>query len=293
MTFAKLEQYRTPRDRLFLIATNAIEKSGRSADRAVTRFVNDVMGEEDPELLVELVSPEVVNSASLVFLREVLQRDMDGGGIGLRPADKTGSDAVADAAGQLQSETHKTSARPSAPHSETPAEMPVGGGHGSRDTHGVIASPTPPATSTKRPATAATPATAAQPTRQEPMYLKNTAWSLKDIQSQKRETQIVTPTPAPKKPYVAPKERISAAAQLRAKNVVAAGFLNTKIVRGKPLGDWSKGEALALSERMKWDSAVFDRFCKPMPSEEMAIKDFYTDREAENIWKELEASYAP
>lgn len=282
MTFAKLEQYRTPRDRLFLIATNAIEKSGRSADRAVTRFVNDVISEEDPELLVELVSPEVVNSASLVFLREVLQRDMDGGGIGLSPADKTGSDAVADGAGQTQSDHHKTSARPSAPHSETPASQPVGGGQRKSDNQRPDASPTPPISSTNRPATVATPATAAP--------LKNTAWSLKDIQSQKRETQIVTPAPAPKKPYVAPKERISAAAQLRAKNVVAAGFLNTTIVRGRPLGEWRKGEALALTERTKWDCLVLDRFCEQLPTEETAIGEFYTEREAENLWKELEAS---
>lgn len=287
MTLADLKQYQTPRDRLLLLGTKALQKSGRSAERAVIRFINELMDSDDPELVKELVGADVVKNAALGFLREVLRRDMDGGGIGLRHVNKTGSDAAAEEACQMPRDPQWTVARPSAPQSQNPATTPVGGGHIALDTQKGASSPTShPAKSTEHP---------------EDLYTRKPLWSPSNIaptQKQGERSVPVTnnfrsaPGKAPAKaPYVAPKERVSAAQQLKAKNIVAASILTETIVRGKPLGEWRKEEALELSETLTWDGKVLKAFADPLPPGAL-VKEYITVREAENIMKTLEANRA-
>ena len=78
------------------------------------------------------------------YVAEFLERDVYGGGIGLRLDDKTGGDAVVDGEGQAVVDVHKRNARPSAPQSQKPAAVPVGGGQRSDDIQCMIASPSSP-----------------------------------------------------------------------------------------------------------------------------------------------------
>jgi hypothetical protein len=94
-----------------------------------------------------------------------------------------------------------------------------------------------------------------------------------------------------KAPYVAPKERVSAEAQLKTKNLVASSILDTLIVRGKAIGKWRKEEALELSEKLDWDGKVLKAFADPLPPGAL-VEEYITVREAEQIMKTLESTRA-
>lgn len=271
--------YFTPERRLYketCLVIQAMRESNLSRGSAEARLFATIA--EDPDLLLQLVGKERMMQFVSEHITEVEQRDFDGGGIGLCPVTKTGGDAVADEAGHCETDVHMGCAPSSAPQSQTPAEKPVGGGQTHGDSHAIHASPTTHTTVREHPRRLkSAPIDAPRPAA---------AWSPSNI------APTTKAEPKPKAPYVAPKERVSAQAQLRTKNLVASSILDTTIIRGKPLGKWKKGEALALSERMHWDCIVIDNFCKPMPSEEMAIEDFYTVREAEILMKKLEANRA-
>src|SRR4051812_15562633 len=106
--------YKTPAQQLHVLAVDSIVKSRRSAELALPKFMNVVA--EDPELLMALVGTQRLNEIALQYLRDVLSRDMDGGGIGLSPKSpkKTGSDAAVEVAGQCEDDTQASAARPSA-----------------------------------------------------------------------------------------------------------------------------------------------------------------------------------
>ena len=259
------------RMRLHLLAVEALQEFDKSVDRATPKVFHLVV--DDADLLMELVSQ---------YVQKVLDEDMNGGGIGLRPVDKTGGDVVAGGAGQSSFDALTIDAPSSAPQSQTPAEMPVGGGHARRETHFPSASPSIPsrheAYTVVREHERVLPSKKAFAAQQE-------QWRPADIApSTKTETK-------PKVPYVAPKERVSAQAQLRAKNIVAATILDTLIVRGKSIGKWRKEEALELAEKLDWDGKVLKAFADPLPPGAL-VEEYITVREAENIMKTLEANRA-
>lgn len=88
----------TPQQKLHKLAVDSISSSRRSPDLAVSKFITYVIEAPDAdELLVALITVDQLRNIALAYLREVLSRDMNGGGIGLPVpvAKKTPADLLA------------------------------------------------------------------------------------------------------------------------------------------------------------------------------------------------------
>lgn len=283
MSFERIE---TPKVRLYNLTLGFLKSFDMSVDQTAGSLVAAIS--DDPAALVELVGKDRLFSIAQEYAQRLYDEDIRGGGIGLRPADKTGSDAVADETGHDEIDTHRVTAHSSAPQSETPAAKPVGGGQAINDAQCRVASPTSPA-SAKRVTISESP----PPPKK--LETGKTIWSLDDVHGTRRALPE-TPKQIPgvkKAPYVAPKERTSAESQLKVKNLIAASVLGTTMIRGKPLGKYRKGEGLALGEKLKWEGYIVNGFCQSLPDEETVVEEFYTVYEAEQMMKTLEANYAP
>ncbi len=137
------------KQRLYTLATTALQQSERRAGfplqvQDVSKKLFQLMSMHEPDSLwLECAGEGLAMDFVQQYVAEFLERDVYGGGIGLRLDDKTGGDAVVDGEGQAVVDVHKRNARPSAPQSQTPAEKPVGGGHVLHDGQREIASSTP------------------------------------------------------------------------------------------------------------------------------------------------------
>lgn len=274
MTFAS---YMTPVKRLHLLAVQAIRESRRSVDRATPRFFNLIA--EDPDLLLELVGKDVARDIARQYLQEIFDRDMNGGGIGLRPANETGGDAVADEAGQSSYDAQSRCARPSAPQSQTPAEKPVGGGQETRDVHQSFASPTPGNANYTM-------------VKQHPRLLPGktpspgaAAWSPSNI------APAVKSEPKPKAPYVAPKPRIAFADRVQAENRYAKTILDTFMLRGRPIGDWTHEELSNVAEITGREHRIAEAFKRVTPAGGR-VRDYVKAEDAETLARSVELANA-
>ena len=271
MSFERIE---TPQVRLYNLTLGFLKSFDMSVDQTAGSLVAAIS--DDPAALVELVGKDRLIAIAQEYAQRLYDEDIRGGGIGLRPADKTGGDAAADETGQVCADTRKPGARSSAPKTQTPAAMPVGGGQLTSDAQWRPASPTSPASANR-----VTVSEYPQPVRKpEPV---NVPWSPADIGAVKKAE--------PKIPWKAPKERVSAHAQARMKNEIADTVLDTVKVRGLPIGDWISDKALEAADGMESDSRILRAFATGVPPGRR-IRDFITRVEAENIMKKLEANRA-
>ena len=115
----------TPQQKLHKLAVNSISSSRRSPELAVSKFITNIIESPDAdELLVALISIDQLRNIALAYLREVLSRDMDGGGIGLPVpvAKKTPADVSA-GGGRYPIDTHPNSASPSPSKTWSPEDV--------------------------------------------------------------------------------------------------------------------------------------------------------------------------
>jgi hypothetical protein len=138
------------KQRLYTLATTAVQELNRSTSfplqvqQVSEKLFRLMLSEEPDSLWLECAGMELARDFVQQYMAEFLERDVYGGGIGLRLDDKTGGNAVADETGQSGVDSHLQVARPSAPRSKTPAAVPAGGGQSIRDVHRALASPTSP-----------------------------------------------------------------------------------------------------------------------------------------------------
>lgn len=278
--------YQPPKNRLFLETCAVIREmrqNNLSRGSAEARLYATVV--DGADLALEMIGKERMMRFVSEHIREVEQRDFDGGGIGLRPVTKTGGNAVADEMGQSENDYRDDRTPSSAPQSQTPAEMPVGGGHVVCEDQTFAASPSPSSGNAHFTTVRQHPRRLPSAPIDTPRPPAAGVWSPSNIVPTTRGE------PKVKVPYVAPKERVSAQAQLRTKNIVAASILDTMIVRGRAIGEWRKEEALELAEKLDWDGKVLKAFADRLPPGAL-VKEYITVREAEEIMKTLEANRA-
>ena len=235
MSFERIE---TPKVRLYNLTLGFLKSFDMSVDQTAGSLVAAIS--DDPAALVELVGKDRLIGIAQEYAQRLYDEDIRGGGIGLRPANKTGGDAAADETGQETIDTQKSLARSSAPPSQTPAEKPVGGGQMLVDPHRSSASPTSPAAA-KRVTVSEYP----QPVRKpEPV---NVTWSPANISEQRAKP------PSFNKPAVSPET-------LRRITVRhAKAYLDNITCNGRPLGKLTAMEALSWAEsvdRMEDDKIV-------------------------------------
>lgn len=241
-------EYMTADKRLHLLAVEAIQSARRSTDRAVPKFVGMIA--EDPDLILELVGREKLKMLALTYLMETLQRDMDGGGIGLPAVEKAGSSAVAEGVGQSKHDTHVDVSRPSAPQSKTPAVKLVGGGHRPLDAHLASAS-----------------------------SFSNLAWSIADI-SEERSKRT-----APNKPAVSFADRV------KAESRYAKTVLDTFMLRGRPIGDWTHEELANVAETTARENRIAETFKRITPAGGR-VRDYVKAEDAEVAVRSVELANA-
>lgn len=276
MSFERIE---TPKVRLYNLTLGFLKSFDMSVDQTAGSLVAAIS--DDPAALVELVGKDRLIGIAQEYAQRLYDEDIRGGGIGLRPADKTGGNAAADETGHNGNDLQMAVARSSAPPIQTPAEKLVGGGHSHRDDQKTCASPTFPANDKR-----STVSEYVQPVRKlEPT---NVAWSPANIGTTKK---ALPPLPTPQAKAPAPKPRISFAERLKAENRYAASILNTLVIRGRPIGDWTHEEMMSQVEKNTHESRILEAFGRRTPPGQKA-RDYIQPEEAEAIAKSVGAADA-
>lgn len=247
--------YHTPKQRLYLetcAVIRAMRESSLSRGSAEARLYATVV--DGADLVLEMIGKEQMMQFVSEHITEVEQRDFDGGGIGLRPVTKTGGDAVADEAGQSENDSPYDRTRPSAPQSQTPAEMPVGGGQDQGVPQGGSASTTTHTTVREHPRRLPTaPIDAPRPATAG-------VWSKANIEATTKAE------PRVKAPYIPPKPRTSMEARMRVKNSVAMSILDKFMFRRRPIGDWTHEELAKVAEESGREHRIATAFMQVTPA---------------------------
>lgn len=241
-------EYMTADKRLHLLAVEAIQSARRSTERALPKFVG--MIGEDPDMILELVGREKLRMLALSYLMETLQRDMDGGGIGLRAVENAASNAVVEGAGHILDDLQTRVARPSAPQSQTPAVGLVGGGYDDGDIHHALASPP-----------------------------SETGGSKSDI-SQKLS-----------KPTWMNKPAVSFADRVKAESRYARTVLDTFMLRGRPIGEWTHEELASVAETTARENRIAETFKRITPAGGR-VRDYVKAEDAEAAVRSVELANA-
>jgi hypothetical protein len=266
----------TAKFRLRQATYDAIRDANRSIDEAATKLFGEVS--EDPAMMLEVVRQDRMMAMLKEYVEHVMTQDMDGGGIGLRPVEQTGGNAVADEAGRKGDDAQDGVARPSAPQSQTPAATPVGGGQIRYDDQHRVASPSSARKDDytiigqlhrRLPGKTPTPGP--------------TAWSQSNI--------VPVVKSEPKKPYVAPKPRISFADRAKAEKRYAKTILDTFMFRSRPIGDWTHEELANVAEISGREHRIAEAFMRITPAGGR-VGQYVKPEVAEDVLRSLETANA-
>lgn len=109
----------------------------------------------------------------------------------------------------------------------------------------------------------------------------NVAWSPANIDPEIKP-QIKSQTPKPRIPF---------AERLKAQNSYARSILDTLVIRGRPIGDWTHEEMMSQVERNTQESRILEAFGRRTPPGQKA-RDYINPEEAEAIAKSVGAADA-